>query len=186
MKTSLYVSAASLFLLLAACGKGAPPATPSGATPGADEPTPPASTKAESKTDPTFAACHATFAPTGDDVAANVDAMAKGCADATKMKKMGDTLSGSGTDKTGWASFPFPAAAGKCYRVYGVAQGTAQDMDLTLLDSAGGLVAVDVTTDFTPVIQEDGKVCFKTADSATLKVRVEAGGGKYAIQVWSD
>ncbi len=187
MKTSALVAAASLSFVLVACGKAAPPPKTSvGPTDTATPSTP--STKAETKSDPALAACHATFKPaSGDaDVAADVDALAKGCADATKMKQMGTTHSGSASDKSGWVTFPFPAAAGKCYRVYAVAQSTAQDVDLTLVDSSGGLVALDTSDTARPILSEDGKICFKVADAATLKVRVEAGTGKFALQVWSD
>lgn len=186
MKIAFVVAAASLSVAVTACGKA--PAPPPSTAVNSEAATPPASTKTETKSDPALAACHATYKPSsGDkDVGADVDALAKGCADATKMKQMGTTHSGDATDKSGWVSFPFPAAAGKCYRVYAVAQSTAQDTDLTLLDSTGALVAVDTSDGNTPILAEDGKVCFKVADAATLKLRIEAGGGKFALQVWSD
>jgi hypothetical protein len=42
------------------------------------------------------------------------------------------------------------------------------------------------TTDASPVIAEDGAVCFQVEDYATVVTRVETGKGKVALQVWSD
>lgn len=172
--------------LIAACGGGA------GAGPKApaSEPLPtdlPASTKAETKTDPAFASCHNTFKPaTNDqDVAADVAAMAKGCADTTKMTKAGDTRTGELSDKAP-VKLPLSVVAGKCYRVYGMSQSSMQDFDTAVIDSAGALVSEDTTDDVSPVISEDGKVCFKTADMVTLRASAGAGSGKFAIEVWSD
>jgi hypothetical protein len=170
----------------AACGGGggAAPKMP------AAEPAPadmPASTKAETKTDPTFASCHNAYKPASNDqdVAADVAAMAKGCADTTKMKKVGDTRTGELGDKAPM-KLPLGVLAGKCYRVYGMSQSTMQDFDIAVVDSAGALVSEDTTDDVSPVIAEDGKVCFKTADAVTLRASAGAGSGKFAIEVWSD
>lgn len=50
----------------------------------------------------------------------------------------------------------------------------------------GGLVGEDSTDDVTPVLLEDGALCFKVADKAHIEVGAGAGGGKFAVQVWSD
>jgi hypothetical protein len=112
--------------------------------------------------------------------------MAKGCADVTKMKKVGDTLTGRLSEKGAPVTFPLLAQPGKCYRVYGVSQSTMQDFDLVIVDSAGGLVAQDTTDDVSPVLVEDGKVCFKTADASTIRATAGAGAGTFALEVWSD
>jgi hypothetical protein len=165
-------------------GGGAEPKTAASETPPADLP---ASTKAETKTDPAFASCHNAYKPASSDqdVAADVAAMAKGCADTTKMKKVGDTHTGELNDKTP-IKLPLGVLAGKCYRVYGMSQSTMQDFDIAVVDSAGALVSEDTTDDVSPVIAEDGKVCFKTADTITIRASAGAGGGKFAIEVWSD
>jgi hypothetical protein len=170
----------------AACGGGggAGPKTPAAETAPADLP---ASTKAETKTDPAFASCHNAYKPASNDqdVAADVAAMAKGCANTTKMQKVGDTRTGTLGDKTP-VKLPLAVLAGKCYRVYGMSQSTMQDFDIAVIDSAGALVAEDTTDDVSPVISEDGKVCFKMADTVTLRASAGAGGGTFAIEVWSD
>src|SRR5580700_4741558 len=115
MKTPL--SEAILFSTLAlSCGGQPPP--PAAPPPTASNADLPASTKAETKSDPTFAPCHNTFKPASNDkdVAADVDAMAKGCAEATKMKKAGDTLMGDVREKAPPVMFPVSVQAGKCYR----------------------------------------------------------------------
>jgi hypothetical protein len=167
--------------IFAACGGAKAPA-PVAAAP--TTPTTP-STMTETRTDPAFAACHNTFKAGDKDPAADVDAMAKGCADATKMTQLGATLTGEVTEgKT--VSFPFPAKAGKCYRVYAVTLSTMQDFDLALVDSAGNLVAADSTDDVSPVLVEDGKFCFKVADASTLRAIAGTGAGKFALEIWSD
>jgi len=148
----------------------------------------PSSTKAESRPDATFAPCHNTFKPASNDkdVAADVDAMAKGCADTTKMRKAGDTMTGEVHEGAPPVMFPFGVQAGKCYRVYGISQSTMQDFDVSWVDSAGALVAQDTTDDVSPVVVEDGKVCFKVSDATTLRATAGAGTGKFALQIWSD
>jgi hypothetical protein len=175
-----------VFSMNAACGGGgvADPKTPASESAPADLP---ASAKAETKTDPALASCHNGYKPASNDqdVAADVAAMAKGCADATKMKKVGDTHTGVLTDKAP-VKLPLTVLAGKCYRVYGMSQSTMQDFDIALVDSAGALVSEDTTDDVSPVVAEDGKVCFKMADTVMLRASAGAGSGKFAIEVWSD
>jgi hypothetical protein len=188
MKSTLAASLACAFLVTlgAACGgHAAPPAAPVAATPGADLP---ASTKAETKTDPMYATCHNAFKPaTNDqDVGHDLDSMVKGCADTTKMKKVGDTLAGELSEKKPPVTLPLSVQAGTCYRVYGMSQSTMQDFDVAIIDSTGALVGEDTTDDVSPVIAEDGKVCFKVSDSATVRASAGAGSGKFALQVWSD
>jgi hypothetical protein len=167
--------------IFAACGgaKAPPPAAAPWTIP-----TKP-STLAETKTDPAFASCHSSFKAADKDPAADVDAMAKGCADTTKMTQVGSTLSGEVSEGHP-VTFPFPAAAGKCYRVYAVTLSTMQDFDLAVVDSAGNLVASDSTDDVSPVLSEDGKFCFKAADAASLHAIAGTGAGKFAVEIWSD
>jgi hypothetical protein len=168
--------------LLAACG-GAKPAVSNAAAVPATPQKP--STKAETRSDPALATCHSSFKPADKDPSADVDAMAKGCADVTKMTQVGTTLTGEATEGKS-ITFPFPAKAGKCYRVYAVSLTTMQDFDLAVVDSAGDLVAADSTDDVSPVLAEDGKFCFKVADAATLRATAGTGAGKFAVEIWSD
>jgi hypothetical protein len=173
--------------VLAACGHPAPP--PAAPTPASADPsTLPPSSKVETKSDPAFASCHNGYKPPSadKDVVSDVAGMAKGCADVTKMKKVGDTLTGRLSEKAPPATFALTAQAGKCYRIYGVSQSTMQDFDLAIVDSAGALVAQDTTDDVSPVISEDGKVCFKAADTSTIRASAGAGTGTFALEVWSD
>ncbi len=173
---------------LAGCGGHAPPAaSPAPAAVDTSASLAPSS-KVETKNDPALASCHSSFKPASNDkdVAADVAAMAKGCADVAKMKKVGDTLTGTLSEKAPPATFPLAAQGGKCYRVYGISQSTMQDFDITVVDSTGALVAQDTTDDVSPVIVEDGKVCFKAADTSTIRASAGAGTGTFALEVWSD
>jgi hypothetical protein len=172
---------------LTACGGGSKPAA-APAPAALDTSTLAPSAKIDTKSDPALATCHNTYKPTSNDqdVASDVAAMAKGCADATKMKKVGDTLKGTLSEKTAPVTFPLSAQAGKCYRIYGMSQSTMQDFDILVMDSSKGLVAQDTTDDVSPVLDEDGKFCFKTADSCTIRASAGAGAGNFALEVWSD
>jgi hypothetical protein len=174
-------------MILAACGGHAASTPAPVAAPPPGAPLPP-STKADTKTDPAYASCHNAYKPTsGDqDVSADLAAMTKGCVDVTKMKKAGPTLTGQLSDTSPPAIFPLGAQAGKCYRVYGMAQSTMQDFDIALIDSTGALVSEDTTDDVSPVATEDGKVCFKVSDAVVIRASAGAGTGKFALEIWSD
>jgi hypothetical protein len=70
--------------------------------------------------------------------------------------------------------------------MYGMSQSTMQDFDVSWVDSTGALAAQDTTDDVSPVIAEDGKVCFKMSDATTVRATAGAGAGKFALQIWSD
>jgi hypothetical protein len=176
---------ASCLCLLAACGHDAPPPAATAAAnipPSARAPSKKAQAK---KQDPPWATCHQSYKPSGDP-ATDVVAMAKACEGPTKMHAAGDPLSGARSEGAPPNVFPVDVQAGHCYRVYGVSADTLQDLDLALVDSLGGLAGEDSTDDVTPVLLEDGAVCFQEADKAHIEVGAGAGGGKFALQVWSD
>jgi hypothetical protein len=112
--------------------------------------------------------------------------MAKSCAAATKMKPVGKTLTGKQGDQDPPQSFPLKAEANHCYRVYAQAAVGIKDLDLAIKDSAGAIAGEDSTDDPSPVVLEDGAVCFTEADAATVVVAVGMGKGAYAVQIWSD
>ena len=141
---------------------------------------------AKTKTDPGWVSCHATFAAKRKEVAADVEAMAKLCAATTKMKPMGKPVSGKQADQDVAQSFPLAARSGHCYRAYAQGSDGIQDLDLVIKDSAGIIVGQDSTDDASPVVTEDGAVCFQKDDAATVVISVGMGKGTYAIQVWSD
>ena len=145
-----------------------------------------ASQKAERRASPAWAPCHSAFKlDPKADLATSVDQMAKACIDTTKMHML-DSFKGSQAAVNLPQSFAFHAEAGHCYRAYAVAAPTITDLDLLMKDSTGAVAGEDSTDDPTPVVQEDGAVCFKSADQASVVVSIGAGGGAYAVQVWSD
>lgn len=208
------LAALPLAASIVACGGGAPPATPP-APPAAssaaasasvstaptgtgNEPTtapplappPPApvatSAVATTKTVPAWAACHQSFKAKGKDVSSDVEAMARACAAVTKMKPAGKTLTGKQADQDPPQSFPLDAKAGHCYRAYAQASDGIKDLDLVVKDSAGVMVGQDSTDDPSPVVLEDGALCFSKDDKATVVVSVGMGKGSYAVQVCGD
>ena len=144
------------------------------------------STKVTVKNDPAWAACHRTYDAKKKDVSRDVDAMARGCAKVTKMTLVGKTLTGKQGDQDPPQTFPLKAEANHCYRVYAQASDGIKDLDLAIKDSTGAIAAEDSTDDPSPVSLEDGAVCFKEADAATLVVSVGLGKGNYAVEIWKD
>jgi hypothetical protein len=159
----------------------------SGSTAVVAPPPVPTSKKATKKNDATWATCHQSFQAKAKDVSKDVTAMAKGCAAATKMKVVGKTLTGKQTDQQAPQSYPLDAKANHCYRAYAQAADGIKDLDLVIKDGDGIAAGEDSTDDPSPVVLEDGAVCFSVDDpKATVVVSVGMGGGNYAVEIWSD
>jgi hypothetical protein len=173
-----------------AAPSSAPSAAAASAAPSASAaPTPPpnpGSKKATKKNEAAWASCHQSYKANNKEVAKDVEAMAKGCAAVTKMKPIGKTLTGKQGDQDPPQSYPLKAEANHCYRVYAQAADGIKDLDLAIKDSAGAIAGEDSTDDDSPVILEDGAVCFTEADAATVVVSVGLGKGRYAVQIWGD
>jgi hypothetical protein len=160
-------------------------ASASAATPPPPPPAP-TSTVATTKSDPTWAGCHQSYKAKGKDVSKDVAAMADSCKGVTKMKLYGKTLTGKQADQDAPQSYPLDAKANHCYRAYAQASDGIKDLDVVIKDSAAIVVGQDSTDDPSPVVLEDGAVCFSKDDKATVVVAVGMGKGNYAVQVWSD
>jgi cytoskeletal protein RodZ len=145
-----------------------------------------ASTKVTTKNDPAWAACYASVKLKGKDkdVSKDVAALSKACAKATKQKQIGKTLTGKQSDSGSPQSYPLKAAAKHCYRVYAAGGEGIKDLDVAIKDSAGNVAGEDSTDMSTAIVLDDGAVCFKEADAATVVVSVGSGSGAYAVQIW--
>lgn len=205
----LVLTGATVAVALAACGGGdKPPAVPppqastdvvASAAPSASAaptasatattpPPAPTSTVATTKTDASWASCHQKYQGAGRDFmhgSKDVAAMADGCKATTKLKLVGKTLTGDLAEH-GTQSFPLEAKASHCYRVYAMAVDGIKDLDVVMKDSAQIVVGQDSTDDPSPVVSEDGAVCFSKDDKASVVVTLDAGKGAFALQVWSD
>jgi hypothetical protein len=146
----------------------------------------PGSLKATAKVEPNWAACHRHYEARDKEVSRDVASMAKACAKVTKMRLVGATLSGKQGDQDAPQTFPLKAEANHCYRVYAEAGEGIKDLNLAIKDSTGAIAGEDSTDDTRPVILEDGAVCFKEADAASVVVSVGMGKGAYALQIWAD
>jgi hypothetical protein len=144
------------------------------------------STKADRMTSPAWSSCHSSYQIASADMAVEVGKMAQGCAATTKMHFLGDTFKGSQSASNPPQTFKWKAQGKHCYRAYGASASTIKDLDLLIKDSTGAVAGEDSTDDPTPVVLEDGCVCFKADDDASVVVSVGDGNGSYAIQVWSD
>jgi pyruvate/2-oxoglutarate dehydrogenase complex dihydrolipoamide acyltransferase (E2) component len=180
---SASASAAPAASSAAPAASEAPSAAPSAAPAPAASP---ASKKATKKNDAAWASCHQSYKANNKEVAKDVDAMAKGCAKVTKMKLVGQTETGNQGDQDPPQSFPLKAEKDHCYRVYAQAAEGIKDLDLVIKDSTGAIAGEDSTDDPSPVVLEDGAVCFTEADAATVVVSVGMGKGRYAVQIWGD
>ncbi len=70
--------------------------------------------------------------------------------------------------------------------MYAQASDGIRDLDVAIKDSTGAVAGEDSTADASPVILEDGAVCFKEADAASLVVSVGLGKGTYALEIRKD
>ena len=141
---------------------------------------------AERMTSTGYSACHSSYVMKTQDVATEVAKMAQGCAAVTKMHALGNPVPFTQSASSAPQSSPFKALANHCYRVYGAATSTIKDLDLLIKDSTGAIAGEDSTDDPTPVVLEDGVVCFTQNDDATVVASVGDGSGAFALQVWSD
>lgn len=170
-----------------ASAEAAPSASAAPAETASAPPPPPAnpgSTKVTTKNDPAWASCHQSYVANNKDVSKDVAAMAKGCAAPTKMKLIGKTLTGKQGETDTPQTFPLKAEKDTCYRVYAQAADGIKDLDIAIKDSTGAIAGEDSTDDPSPVVLEDGAVCFKEKDAASVIVSVGMGKGAYAVQIW--
>jgi len=144
------------------------------------------SKRADRMTNPAWSACHSSYKPASADLGAEVAKMAQGCAAVTKMHPVSEVWKGSQAATSPAQKFKLKVAGKHCYRVYGAGAATITDLDVLVKDSEDAVAGEDSTDDPTPVVLEDGAVCFKQDDEATVVVSVGAGEGAYAVQAWSD
>jgi hypothetical protein len=102
------------------------------------------------------------------------------------MKPSGKAMAGKQADENPPQAFPFEAKGNHCYRAYAQATEGIKDLDVVIKDSAGVVVGQDSTDDPSPVVLEDGAVCFSKDDKASVVVSVGMGKGSYAVQLWSN
>jgi hypothetical protein len=144
------------------------------------------SKKADKKVIAGSAACAASFKPQAGDLGAEVQKLAKGCADATKMRAVGGVLTGTQAQGAAAQTFKLKAEANHCYRVYGVTAPSVKNIEVLVVDSEG-FTAYEARSDEPRLVAtDDGAICFKSADDAQLLVSVGAGDGAFALQIWSD
>jgi hypothetical protein len=115
-----------------------------------------------------------------------VAALAKSCVKATKLKLVGKTVTGKQSDSGPPQTHAFKAKADHCYRVYAQAGDGIKNLNVAIKDSTGAVAAEDSSDGPTAIVLDDGAVCFKEADTASVVVSVGSGSGAYAYQIWGD
>jgi hypothetical protein len=78
----------------------------------------------------------------------------------------------------------FDALAGDCYRVFGVAEPSVEDLDVEVLDPAGKQLAVDTSDDRWPIVKPDGPFCVFADGQYRVVARAQRGAGNYALEIW--
>ncbi len=74
--------------------------------------------------------------------------------------------------------------AGLCYKVLAQGGPGVRDLDLFVFDPNGVLLQRDRTQDEHPVIGVERAVCPQEPGLYRVEVRMTAGGGPYAVQLW--
>jgi hypothetical protein len=101
------------------------------------------------------------------------------------MKPAAKTVTGDQSDAQAPQSFPFRAQANHCYRVYAQAAAGLQDFTLALRDSAGAAIDVHAGGG-AAALPEDGAVCFRADDAASVVFSAGMGAGAFALEIWGD
>ena len=133
--------------------------------------------------------CHLT--PASGELVAAVTEIASKCVDATKMHMLGSVTQGEGREGDQHKDpmvtrVPLKAQANHCYRIFGLAEPGVKDFDIAVMDSTGKSAGEDLTDSNDAIVLEDGSICFKQDDAASVNVAVAKGSGKWAVEIWGD
>jgi hypothetical protein len=83
-------------------------------------------------------------------------------------------------------TFNVKIQGGLCYRFFGVADGTIQDLDILIERANGDLVGDDKTNGPVAIIDSDKNWCMDSDGDFRFKVEVDGTGtGNYAFGVWA-
>jgi hypothetical protein len=83
-------------------------------------------------------------------------------------------------------TFNVKIQGGLCYRFFGVADGTIQDLDILIERANGDLVGDDRTNGPVAIIETDKNWCMDVDGDFRFKVEVDGTGtGNYAFGVWA-
>jgi len=83
-------------------------------------------------------------------------------------------------------TFVVPVRGGLCYRFFGVADATIQDLDILIEKKGGALVGDDKTNGPVAIIESDKAWCMDTDGEYNFLVEVDGGGqGNYVFGVWA-
>jgi hypothetical protein len=77
-----------------------------------------------------------------------------------------------------------PMRPGRCYRVLAAGEGGIEDLDLSLVDPNGTTLQRDASNDALPTLGVVAPLCPATPGTYRLSMRVEAGEGAFAWQVF--
>jgi hypothetical protein len=83
-------------------------------------------------------------------------------------------------------TFAVKIQGGLCYRFFGVADGSIQDLDILIERANGDLVGDDKTNGPVAIIESDKNWCIDNDGDFRFKVEVDgAGTGNYVFGVWA-
>jgi hypothetical protein len=137
-----------------------------------------------SRTGNQWADCYRRFQP-GISPAADIEALGSACAAPAGMQPVTPIHTGEAR-RAGDAPerFVFRARRGRCYRAFAVADPGVEDLDVTLRDEQGDVVAGDVSRDRWPVVPPRGPACADRDGTFSIAVSVARGRGAWHLQIW--
>jgi len=128
--------------------------------------------------------CYRDFAPS-DDPAADLARLGAACGARAGYTPVSSVHIG---DAQGAGDPPerllFRARAGRCYRVFAVAEPGARDLDVAIFNRHGRLIAGDASRDRWPVVPPRGPLCVRGNQTVAIEAAVTAGRGHALLQVW--
>ena len=127
--------------------------------------------------------CYSSFQPRTDP-RADVARLAAACGNTNGMKRV-RAEEGGELVQGGRRAHLFHASAGRCYRIFAVAEPSVGDLDLEVYAPDGRRVAFETGDDRWPIVEPDRPFCAFDDGQHRLAVHAQRGTGRYAFEIWS-
>lgn len=128
--------------------------------------------------------CYDGLSLTGDAMR-DLSQMSERCGRRLGLVPVGNPISNHQAGADPEQKFTVHLEGGACYRLFGNADGTVDDLDTKLIDDTDrSIVTQDQANDNHPVLDPDGPFCVTHTGTYSLIVSVIRGDGRYAVQLW--
>lgn len=119
-----------------------------------------------------------------DDPVVDVTRLFAVCGPPTGMDRGTDApLEGAISEGRAPATLPLELRAGRCYRVFAVADPHVVELDVELRSSRDTLIASDHQSGRVAIVQPDRPFCVQADDTARLLVSAREGSGAFALEI---